>query len=122
LINANIEQTVLRNLLTNEEYMRRVLPFIRPEYFEGVYQQLFREVAKFVAKYNKLPNGETFKIELDESNGFTDEQYRHAVEILPEIFKQDDADETWLRNGARIVHCLMRSWNLSLSLTVNTKS
>jgi replicative DNA helicase len=98
LINANIEQTVLRNLLTNEEYMRRVLPFIRPEYFEGVYQQLFREVAKFVAKYNKLPNGETFKIELDESHGFSDEQYRHAVEILPEIFKKDEADETWLYN------------------------
>ena len=98
MINANIEQTVLRNILTNEEYMRRVLPFIRPEYFEGVYQQLFREVAKFVAKYNKLPNGETFKIELDESHGFSDEQYRHAVEILPEIFKKDEADETWLYN------------------------
>lgn len=98
MINANIEQTVLRNLLTNEGYMRRVLPFIRPEYFEGVYQQMFREVAKFVAKYNKLPNAETFKIEIDESNGFTDEQYRHAVEILPEIFKKDEADETWLYN------------------------
>lgn len=98
MINANIEQTVLRNLLTNEGYMRRVLPFIRPEYFEGVYQQMFREVAKFVAKYNKLPNAETFKIEIDESNGFSDEQYRHAVEILPEIFKKDEADETWLYN------------------------
>lgn len=98
MINANIEQTVLRNLLTNEAYMRKVLPFIQPEYFEGVYQQLFREVAKFVAKYNKLPNGETFKIELDEATGFSDEHYRHAVEILPEIFKKDDADETWLYN------------------------
>jgi replicative DNA helicase len=78
--------------------MRRVLPFIRPEYFDGVYQQMFREVAKFVAKYNKLPNAETFKIEIDESNGFTDEQYRHAVEILPEIFKKDEADEAWLYN------------------------
>lgn len=98
MINANIEQTVLRNLLTNEGYMRRVLPFIRPEYFDGVYQQMFREVAKFVAKYNKLPNAETFKIEIDESSGFTDEQYRHAVEILPEIFKKDEADEAWLYN------------------------
>lgn len=98
MINANIEQTVLRNLLTNEGYMRRVLPFIRPEYFDGVYQQMFREVAKFVAKYNKLPNAETFKIEIDESNGFSDEQYRHAVEILPEIFKKDEADEAWLYN------------------------
>lgn len=76
--------------------MRRVLPFIRPEYFEGIYQQLFREVAKFVAKYNRLPNAETFKVELDDSNGFSDEQYRHAVEILPEIFREDTTDNQWL--------------------------
>lgn len=98
MINANIEQTVLRNILTNDEYMRRVLPFIQPEYFEGVYQQLFREVAQFVAKYNILPTAETFKIELDESTKFNDEQYRHAVEIIPEIFRTEEVDETWLYN------------------------
>ena len=78
--------------------MRRVLPFIQPEYFEGVYQQLFREVAQFVAKYNILPTAETFKIELDESTKFNDEQYRHAVEIIPEIFRVEEVDETWLYN------------------------
>jgi replicative DNA helicase len=78
--------------------MRRVLPFIKPEYFEGVYQQLFREVAQFVAKYNKLPTAESFKIELDESTKFNDEQYRHAVEIIPEIFRVEEVDETWLYN------------------------
>ena len=98
MITANIEQTVLRNLLVNEEYMRRVLPFIKPEYFEGVYQQLFRQGAKFVAKYNKLPTAETFKIELDDNNNMSDEHYRHAVEIIPEIFKKEEVDETWLYN------------------------
>ena len=78
--------------------MRRVLPFIKPEYFEGVYQQLFRQVAKFVAKYNKLPTAETFKIELDDNNNMSDEHYRHAVEIIPEIFKKEEIDETWLYN------------------------
>jgi replicative DNA helicase len=78
--------------------MRRVLPFIKPEYFEGVYQQLFRQVAKFVAKYNKLPTAETFKIELDDNNNMSDEHYRHAVEIIPEIFKKEEVDETWLYN------------------------
>ena len=98
MINASIEQTILRNLLTSDEYMRRVIPFIQPEYFEGVYQQLFREVAQFVTKYNKLPTAETFKIELDESTKFNDEQYRHAVEIIPEIFRVEETDETWLYN------------------------
>ena len=54
-MNINLEQTVLRNLLTNEEYMRKVLPFVSPDYFEGVYKGLFKEIAKFVSDYNKLP-------------------------------------------------------------------
>ena len=51
---TNLEQTILRNLLTDENYMRKVLPFIKPDYFEGIYRILFREAGKFVAKYNKL--------------------------------------------------------------------
>lgn len=98
MINANIEQTVLRNLLVNEGYMRRVLPFIKPEYFEGVYSNLFKEVAKFVAKYNKLPTAESFKIELDDNQTMSDEHYRHAVEIIPEIFKIEEIDDEWLYN------------------------
>ena len=53
-MNINLEQTLLRNLLTNEEYTRKVLPFLVPDYFEGVYKDLFKEVAKFVSKYNKI--------------------------------------------------------------------
>ena len=52
---TNIEQTILRNLLTEEKYMRKVLPFIKPDYFQGVYRTLFKEAGKYVAKYNKLP-------------------------------------------------------------------
>lgn len=93
---TNIEQTILRNLLVNEKFMRKVLPFIDNAYFEGVYRQLFKEVGKFVQKYNRLPSQESFKIELDDSTSFNDEQYRHAVEILPEIFKQEEIDYEWL--------------------------
>ena len=78
--------------------MRRVLPFIKPDYFEGVYGNLFKEVAKFIAKYNKLPTAEAFKIELDENPSMSDEQYRHAVEIIPEIFKIEEIDDEWLYN------------------------
>jgi replicative DNA helicase len=92
----NIEQVILRNLLVDEKYMRKVLPFVQPEYFEGVYKNLFKQVGKFVAKYNKLPTLESFKIELDEADGFSDEHYRHAVEILPEIFKEEEIDQEWL--------------------------
>ena len=76
--------------------MRKVLPFIKNDYFEGVYRQLFKQVGLYVQKYNKLPTQESFKIELDDADNFNDEQYRHAVEILPEIFKTEKIDNEWL--------------------------
>ena len=48
---TNLEQTILRNLLTDEKYMRKVLPFIKPDYFEGIYRILFREAGKFCLLY-----------------------------------------------------------------------
>jgi replicative DNA helicase len=94
-MNINIEQTILRSILTDDRYMRKVLPFVKPDYFEGVYRQLYKEIGKFVAKYNKLPTLEAFKIELDQS-GMTDEHYRHAVEIIPNIFNKEAVDDQWL--------------------------
>ena len=93
---ANLEQTILRNLLTDEKYMRKVLPFIRPDYFQGVYRILFKEAGKFVGKYNKLPSAETFKIELDQSEMLGGEQYSVAVDILPQLFSKEKIDDTWL--------------------------
>ena len=95
---ANIEQTILRNLLTNEGYTRKVIPFIQKEYFEGVYQKLFEQVLSYTAKYNKLPTSEALQIEIYDKSNFTDEQYRHVVEIMPRLFDEEPVDETWLYN------------------------
>ena len=93
---SNVEQVILRNVLTNEQYMRKVLPFIKPEYFQGVYNQLFKEAGKFVGKYNKLPNLDSFRIEIDQSDKFNDDQYTAAMELLPKIFANEESDEKWL--------------------------
>ena len=92
----NLEQTILKNILTNEQYMRKVLPFVKPEYFEGVYRILFKEVGKFVGKYNKLPTLEAFKIDIDGSDKFNTETYTHALEILPNIFTKEEVNGQWL--------------------------
>jgi archaellum biogenesis ATPase FlaH len=92
----NLEQTILKNILTNEQYMRKVLPFVKPEYFEGVYRILFKEVGKFVGKYNKLPTLEAFKIDLDGSDKLNTETYTHALEILPNIFAKEEVNGQWL--------------------------
>ena len=95
-MNINLEQTILRNLLTNEEYTRRVLPFLVPDYFDGVYKDLFKEVAKFVSKYNKIPTLESFKIEIDESGKLSEENYRQGMELLPNIFTPESENLDWL--------------------------
>jgi len=95
-VKIDLEQTILRNLLTNEPYMRKVVPFLKKEYFEGVYQHIFTEVTKFVGKYNKLPTLEAFKIEIDQSDRLTDQMYTHAIDILPNIFERKEENEQWL--------------------------
>ena len=83
--------------------MRKVLPFVKPEYFEGVYRILFKEVGRFVGKYNKLPTLEAFKIDLDGSDKLNTETYTHALEILPNIFTKEEIDEglmiSWFANA-----------------------
>ena len=64
-----IERTALSNLIHNEEYTRKVLPFIKEEYFadrlEGL---LFSEIYKFVEKYNSLPTKESLSIEINSNS------------------------------------------------------
>jgi len=95
-VKIDLEQTILRNLLTNEPYMRKVVPFLKKEYFEGVYQHIFTEVTKFVQKYNKLPTLEAFKIEIDQSDRISDQMYTHAIDILPNIFERKEENDQWL--------------------------
>jgi replicative DNA helicase len=92
----DLEQTIIRNLLTNEDYMRKVIPFIKKEYFEGTYRLVFSEIVRFVGKYNKLPTIEAFKIEIDQSEKFNEQSYAHALDILPNIFERKDENDQWL--------------------------
>lgn len=93
---TNLEQTILRHILNDEAYMRKVLPFIKPEYFEGIYRTLFKETGKFVAKYNKLPTETSFKIELDQSDKLSSEQHNMSMDVLPYLFSDEKVDEKWL--------------------------
>ena len=62
---TRFEKTILRNLITNEEFSRKVLPYLKPEYFrEPSDLVLFEEVNKFTSKYNKLPTLESMSIEV----------------------------------------------------------
>lgn len=96
-ISDNISRLILRNLLTNEQYMRKVIPFMDPAYFEGIEKELFRFYVKYVAKYNNQPTLQSFRISIDESEAILSEEgYRSAMEMLPELFEPVAVDEKWL--------------------------
>ena len=95
-MNLRIEQTILRKLLTDDSYMRKVLPFIKPDYFEGPYKTLFKEAGKFIDKYNKLPTREAFLVELNEHSNLNNEAFSAAVDIAQNLFDGDKVDDKWL--------------------------
>jgi replicative DNA helicase len=91
------ERLVLNNILMNEEFTRKVLPFIHPNYFEGISKKLFLEVARFVAKYNKIPNEDALRVQIENSDKIAENELQEISTILPRIFENPEvADETWL--------------------------
>ena len=64
-----VEFLILRNLLFNEDYARKVIPFIKSEYFEDANQKIvFEEILKFIQEYNELATKEVLLIEVEKRN------------------------------------------------------
>lgn len=78
--------------------MRKVVPFMDPNYFEGVHRALFKEYVRYVAKYSGLPSIDAFRISMQETDtNLSEEVFRHAMDILPDLFTpDDDTDIVWL--------------------------
>jgi len=93
-----LDHVILRNLLTNSEYLKKVIPFIRPSYFDATYKIIFQEFVKYHVKYSDVPTEETFLVELSESD-INDDNYNSIKGIIPELFNKVDVDETWLMNS-----------------------
>ena len=78
-----IERTILSNLIHNEEYTRRVLPFVKEEYFSDRLEKvLFSEIYKFVNKYNNLPTKESLSIEINSNKNINEDEYKKVTDIL----------------------------------------
>jgi len=79
----SIENVILQNLMSNDEYSRKVIPYIQEEYFhDRVDKEVFKEIKNFILKYNNLPTTNAIKISLDNNKGFSDTEYKQAENIL----------------------------------------
>ena len=96
-----LEDTILRNLLYNEEYARKTLPFLKDEYFiQFTDKAVFQEIKKYFEKYSNIPTKEALVIELNERNDLTEEHFSSTTEVLKnaeEIHGKEDREElSWL--------------------------
>jgi len=94
--NEKIEITILRNLFFNEDYTRKVLPFLKPIYFnKRDERELYVEVEKFVLKYKNLPTKEAILIELNNRKDINEEEHRSIKELINTI-SYEEVDNQWL--------------------------
>jgi replicative DNA helicase len=94
-----LELSILKNLIYNDEYARKVLPFIQTEYFSDNNERtIYNEIKEFVEKYKNLPTYEALVINFTESKKLTEEQVRNSIQILSDIKanKDDPTDIQWL--------------------------
>ena len=111
-----VEILILRNLLYNEEYLRKVVPFIKAEYFEEITQKvIFEEIWNFVQEYNQATTKEVLCIEIEKRSDITDASFKEITQLISylEDVPTDydwllDTTEKWCRDRA-IYLALMES-------------
>ena len=111
-----IETTILRNLVFNEEYSRKVIPFIQPDYFEQRTEKIiFQEITQFIVKYGAAITTEALAIELENRTDLSETEVKESREITSNLTDAPvehnwllDTTEKWCRDRA-IYLALMES-------------
>ena len=91
-----IETTILQNLIFNEEYSRKVIPFIQPDFFEDRKEKIiFEEIVSFIVKYGSSITTEALNIEVENRTDLTDSEAKEIREINQNL-KESAVDHQWL--------------------------
>lgn len=96
---STTERTILGNLINNEQYGRKVIPFIKSDYFGNPSEKIVYElIDEYVGKYNAFPTKGALKIDLSGKEGLGEELFKQAEEVISEIPDQshDMNNEDWL--------------------------
>ena len=97
-MSQTIERTALTQLVTNEQYARKVLPFIKGDYFADKTERIvFEEITKFVDKYNKIPTQTSLEIEVSGRKDLNEEEFKKIVAVI-QTLESTDVDFEWLVN------------------------
>ena len=79
-------------MILDDGYMRKVLPFVKDEYFEGLYRKLYTTFKKYVEEYNRSPTKEAFILE----SNMTEQNFSVMQDAFDKLYKEEKVDTEWL--------------------------
>jgi len=111
-----IETTILRNLIFTEQFYRKVVPFLKADYFQEYNEKIiFEEISDFASKYDKVPTQEVLAINLQNRTDLTDEVFQESLSTVSNLSDEwvdyewlCDSTEKWCKDRA-IYLALMQS-------------
>lgn len=117
----NIEKVILQNLVKNDVFARKVVPFLKSEYFHDKNEQLvFSTIQDFILEYNALPSKDALMISLEKRKSMTQEEYNKSSSIIDSIYTSDventlewlyDETENFCKEKA-VYNAIMNSINI----------
>ena len=116
MVSERVPLTILNNLIHDEEYTRKVIPFIEEDYFEERSDKIvFEEIASFLKSYDSLPSKEVLQIEVGKRVDLTQDEFQSTEQLINALGKSEyeqewvyDTTEAWCKERA-IYNALMES-------------
>ena len=98
-MSLTIERTILTQLVSNEEYTRKVLPFIKGDYFSDRSEKIVsEEITKFVEKYNKIPTKTSLEIEVQSRKDLNELDFKNVISLVKSLQNDENLNFDWLVN------------------------
>jgi replicative DNA helicase len=117
-LRAQIETHIISHLIHDDQYCRRVIPYLEPAYFDQTHRLVLKLIGKFMAAYNKPPTSEVLKLELMKENA-SDEILNNAAQLISILDNKTNVEsdyliketESWCREKA-IHNAILESFNI----------
>jgi archaellum biogenesis ATPase FlaH len=93
---SKIETVILTNLVHDETYLRKVVPFLKPEYFTGHEKIVLEEIQKFVEKYNAPPTVEALSVIVQGLPKLLEQEFKDTMGLLSEMSEATPSNPDWL--------------------------
>jgi replicative DNA helicase len=91
-----VELLILKNLIYNEDFVRKILPYLKCEYFQDYSQKVvFEEIQEFFSSYNKLPTKEAIEIEIENRTDLTEQSFKDCMQITSSL-NYEPVESEWL--------------------------